>query len=106
VGAAVAAHALQVHGPLHAVHAAVLDLVAGLEGPLVDPQPLAGELQHLRHERQRIQPAPLVEGGQDLARRAHLDELADPQLEILGLGGLPGPRVVDLHLASSLLLSC
>src|SRR4029453_4479984 len=87
VGAAVAADTLQVHGPLHAVHAAVLDLVAGLEGPLGDPQPLAGELQHLGHERQRVQPAPLVESGQDLAWGPELDQVAALEVRLPGLRG-------------------
>ena len=86
MGLPVAPRPVEVHGPLHAVHPAVVDLVAALERPLLHPEPLAGELEHLRHERQRLQPAPLVERRQDLLRASHLDEVAGTQVEALRVG--------------------
>jgi hypothetical protein len=97
VGLAVAAGALQVHGPLHAVHAGVADGVARLDGAPVDPHPPAGELQHLGHERQPLEPALLVEGGEDLLLAADLDQLADAQAEPFALRRPVRPDAVGAH---------
>ena len=83
---AVAAQPLQVHGVAHAVHAGRADGVAQLHGQLVHPEPPAAELQHLGHERERLQLAPPVEGGQDLGLAANLDDLADAETEHLLTG--------------------
>ena len=83
---AVAAHPLQVDGVAHAVHACRADRVAQLQRQLVHPEPPATELQHLRHEGQRLQLTSGINGGQDLGLAAHLDDLADAQVEVLACG--------------------
>ena len=97
----VTAGPFQVHGVAHAVHAGPGDRVAQLERQLRHPEPPAAELQHLGHERERLQLAPLVERRQDLGLAAHLDDLADAQVEQLVRGDLllsatRAPRVVDV----------
>jgi hypothetical protein len=69
-----------------------------LMAPAGYPEPPAGELHHLGHERQRLQAAVLVEGGEDLVDALHLDQLADAEatrLRALGIAGVhldsPGP---------------
>ena len=83
----VAAHALEMDGMLHAVHASPVDGVAQLQGELPDPELLAAELQHLGHERQVLQLAVLVQRRKDLKLAPHLDQLADAQVEDSGFGG-------------------
>ena len=60
------------------------------------PEPPATELQHLGHERKRLQLPPFVERRQYLGLAAHLDDLADTESEQLLLGSLcclqPGTR--------------
>ena len=87
MGLAVAAHALEVDGMPHPVHAGPVDGVAQLQGELPDPEPLAAELQHLGHERQVLQLAVLVQRREDLRLAPHLDQLADAQVEDVGFGG-------------------
>ncbi len=83
---AVAAHPLQVDGVAHAVHTCRADRVAQLHRQLVHPKPPAAELQHLRHEGQRLQLTSGIEGGQDVRLAAHLDDLADAQVDVLACG--------------------
>ena len=84
MGLAIAAHALEVDGMLHPIHAGPIDGVAQLQGELPDPEPLAAELQHLGHERQFLQFAVLVQRRKDLGFAPHLDQLADAQVEDVG----------------------
>ncbi|WP_197707894.1 hypothetical protein [Nocardia seriolae] len=61
------------------MHAGAAVGIAHLVGDLVDGQLFAAELQHFGHERQIVELAVLVEGGEDLGRAADLDEIAHPQ---------------------------
>jgi hypothetical protein len=81
-----------VHRILHAAHPAPGDRVAQLAGPLGDGVTLPAELQHLGHERQRIEFTAFVERGQDLGVAAHLDNLADAQAEPAALHDLVSPQ--------------
>ena len=84
MGLTVAAHALEVDGMPHPVHAGPVDGVAQLQGELPDPEPMAAELQHLGHERQVLQLAVLVQRREDLRLAPHLDQFADAQVEDVG----------------------
>jgi hypothetical protein len=77
MGSTVTSELLQVDGIVYSVHPGPVDRVAQLDGAPVHPEPPATELQHLRHERQRLQLAIAVQRGEDLLLAAHLDELTD-----------------------------
>ena len=87
---AVTAGHLQVHGISDAVHTCRFDGVAKLQGELLDPEPLPTPSEHLGHERKAVQLAVLVERRQYLSLAAHLDDLADAQVERLSHGHLLG----------------
>ena len=87
---AVTAGHLQVHGISDAVHTCRFDGVAELQGELLDPEPLPTPSEHLGHERKAVQLAVLVERRQYLSLAAHLDDLADAQVERLSHGHLLG----------------
>ena len=65
------------HRVLHFVKAAAVHGVAQLVRHFVDGKSLAAELEHLWHERQVLQLAPLVQGRYDFVGASHLDEVAD-----------------------------
>ena len=92
----VAAHPRQVHRVAHPPHAGPGHRVAQLVGHLVHGELLAAVLQHLGHERQRVELAVVVQRRQDLLLAADLDQLADAQVE-----PPPGGRRPDLHSRTS-----
>jgi hypothetical protein len=77
MGLTVAPEVLEVDRVLHAVHPGPVDGVAQLGGSPVHPESPTGELEHLGHERQRLQLAIAVQRGEDLFLAAYLDEFAD-----------------------------
>ena len=93
----------QVDGAFHAPHAGGRDRVAEFVSNLLDGHLATAELQHLRHERQRVQFTVLVERGEDLRLRADLNDVADPQAQDapvpvrLHSGPHLVPSIVTLH---------
>ena len=81
MGCAVAAQALEVHGVLHAPQRPPINCVTRFVGTLVDPESLPAELEHLRHERKRVQRALRIERAKYLLFAPHLDDVADTQIE-------------------------
>jgi hypothetical protein len=73
----VAANGLQKHGVLHPPAEAEVrrHRVADLVGAGRHDETAPTELDHLGHERQRVELTPLVERGQDLAGRTDLDDV-------------------------------
>ena len=83
MAAAIAAELLEVNCSIHPPAAKLLDRVTGLVSPLGYAELLSAVLEHLRHERKRVELAPLVESRQDLGRAADYDQVA--RAEIQGL---------------------
>jgi hypothetical protein len=65
------------HGIVHPMHSGPIDGVACLDGLPMYSELLAGEPQHLGHERKCLQATVLIECGEDLIDALHLDEFAD-----------------------------
>ena len=83
VTAPIAASLLEMNRSVHPPGVIVGDRITGLVRPLGNTELLPAELEHLRHERQRVELALLVERCQDLSRAANLDEFS--RAEIQGL---------------------
>jgi hypothetical protein len=61
------------HGVVHSVHATVRYRVAGLCRDFVDQKSFATKLQHLWHERKRLQLAMFIQRCKYLLAAQHLD---------------------------------
>jgi len=83
---AVAAQILEVDRVVEeAVAGPVASRVAELERMRRDGEAAADEPEHLRHEREPARRCVVVEGREDLLRRAHLDDLPDAQTRTVAL---------------------
>jgi hypothetical protein len=69
------------YGVLHPVHTSPTDGVAKLVSHLSDGQLLPAELQHLWHERQRVEFAVHIQCGKNLGLASHLHKFADAKAE-------------------------
>jgi hypothetical protein len=83
VTAPIAAGLLEVNRSVHAPGVIVGNRITGLVRPVGNAELLSAELDHFRHERQRVELAFLVESCQDLSCAADLDQFTRAQIQTL-----------------------
>jgi hypothetical protein len=76
---AVASQIFEVYSSFELHAPGYVDGIACLVGALDDAEPLAAELQHLRHEGKVLEPPPSVESSQYFFLAPNLDPVACPQ---------------------------
>src|SRR5829696_1594191 len=81
VRGAVTSELREVDRVLHPPQRGPVDRVTSLVGAPVDPESFAAEAKHLGHERQRVEFAAFVQGGDDLLGRLDLDQLSYAQIQ-------------------------
>ena len=81
MAASIAAELLEMNGAIHPPPTILLDGVARLVRALGDTKLTAAELNHLGHERQRIEFTALIESRQDLVGASDFDQLAGAEVQ-------------------------
>jgi hypothetical protein len=83
VAATIAAELLEVNGSMHPPREILLDGVTRFVGPLGNAELPSAVLEHLRHKRQGVELASLIESCQDFGGAADFDKFARAEIQAL-----------------------